>query len=201
MKKTILISLALAVLAAAPVARADAAVNVLVAGGDEDNDIRVSLSADGRMYVIDSIVPLEVGDSICGNPEGMPNELLCQASAVSGFEFNAAGGDDSVVVSPAISVPVTIRGGPGDDRLVGGSGNDLLIGEAGADRIQGGSGNDVLRGEAGADILHGGLGNDVLRGGFGNDVLIGGAGDDLLRGGPGRDRFYGGSGRNRVVKY
>lgn len=173
MKKAILISLALALLIAAPGVRGESSYTVLLAGGDEDNDIRISLSADGRSYVIDSIVPLEVGGSICSHPEGMPNQLICQAPAIVGFEVNAGAGDDRVVVRPEVTVPVTVRGGPGNDHLRGGSGNDRLIGGAGDDRLYGGPGKDVL---------------------------IGGPGNDLLRGGPGKDRYFPGPGRNRVVK-
>jgi Ca2+-binding RTX toxin-like protein len=46
--------------------------------------------------------------------------------------------------------------------------------------VTGGSGNDSLIGRAGADTLNGGAGNDYLRGDGGNDVLNGGAGDDAV---------------------
>jgi methionine-rich copper-binding protein CopC len=42
----------------------------------------------------------------------------------------------------------------------------------------GGSGSDVLTGNAAANRLEGGNGNDQIEGGGGNDTLIGGAGDD-----------------------
>lgn len=44
------------------------------------------------------------------------------------------------------------------------------------ENLQGGSGNDVLVGDAGANELRGLDGNDVLKGGAGNDVLDGGVG-------------------------
>ncbi|WP_419808081.1 M10 family metallopeptidase [Sphingomonas sp.] len=43
----------------------------------------------------------------------------------------------------------------------------------------GGSGNDILIGNAAANILTGGAGNDTLQGGLGNDTLNGGDGIDL----------------------
>jgi len=82
--------------------------------------------------------------------------------------------------------------------VIGGFGNDTLIGNRGADRLQGGFGNDILRGgfgndtligNRGADRLQGGFGNDILRGGFGNDTLIGNRGADRLQGGFGNDTF------------
>jgi len=181
MKKAILISLAI-LAAHAPAAALGAAqpqtYNVLLAGGDEANMIRIWLSPDGRQYVIDSVVPLEVGGTICANPPGNPNELICNAVSIGGFEVNAGGGDDRVAVAKSVSIPVTMRGG---------TGNDVLIGGAGPDKLQGGSGNDRLVGWRGADALYGGPGRDVL---------IGGPGGDLLRGGPGEDRLRAGSGRD-----
>ena len=43
----------------------------------------------------------------------------------------------------------------------------------------GGSGNDIIFGNAAANLLQGGLGNDTLSGGGGNDTLDGGAGIDI----------------------
>ncbi len=180
-KKTILILLAALIVSAAPPVHAQStqkSYNVVLAGGGEANAIHIWLSADGRDYVIDSIVPLEVGGSICANPAGNPNELICQAPSISGFEVNAGGGDDEVSVAQNISIAVTMRGG---------SGNDVLIGGAGPDKLIGGLGNDRLIGRRGADVLYGGPGDDVLLGGFGNDLLLGGTGNDLLRGGSGAD--------------
>ncbi|NKC29403.1 SdrD B-like domain-containing protein [Falsiroseomonas selenitidurans] len=62
--------------------------------------------------------------------------------------------------------------------IMGGTGNDTLVGTGGADRIEGLQGNDVLGGGGGADTLIGGDGNDALNGGAGADVLDGGAGID-----------------------
>lgn len=63
----------------------------------------------------------------------------------------------------------------GNDRIVGGDGNDRIFGEVafgslgnvsgGNDLLFGGSGNDLLSGQTGRDILDGGRGDDVLDGG------------------------------------
>ncbi|MBI4183928.1 MAG: FG-GAP repeat protein [Proteobacteria bacterium] len=110
----------------------------------------------------------------------------------------------------------SLKGGRGDDLLVGGDGNDrlfgrrgddVLLGGAGRDRLWGGPGNDTLVGGAGddrlagghgSDLLDGGDGDDRLFGGHGDDTLIGGAGDDVLRGGHGDDVLDGGAGSDRV---
>lgn len=179
MKKSILILFAILAAQAPALAHAESkSFNVLLAGGAEANRIYIWLTPDGRSYVIDSIVPLEVGGTVCGNPEGNPNELVCEAPLIAGFEVNADGGGDRVVVAKGVEIPVTMRGGAGRDFLRGGGGSDKLIG---------GTGNDRLVGGRGADLLYGGPGRDTLVGGFGADVLIGGPGRDLLRPGRGAD--------------
>jgi Ca2+-binding RTX toxin-like protein len=73
------------------------------------------------------------------------------------------------------------------ENVFGGSGDDVLIGNALANVLKGGPGNDVLLGGAGDDTLEGGLagsdGRDILFGGSGQDTLRGRSGDDLLFGG------------------
>ncbi len=191
MKKGTLISLALALLAliaAVPPSTAappPTTYTVLLAGGEEANAIHIWLTPDGRSYVIDSAVQLEVGGSVCSHPEGMPNELVCSAPAIGAFEVNVGGGDDWVWVARNITVPVTLRGG---------AGNDVLLGGAGADKLLGGPGNDRLVGGRGPDLLYGGPGDDSLLGGPGSDLLRGGPG-------PGTDILGGGPGDNDVKQY
>jgi Ca2+-binding RTX toxin-like protein len=180
MKTSLIAIVVLAALIPAPAQAGGSSLDVLIAGGPEANVISIKLNPDGSEYVIDSNVPLEVGGSICANPAGNPDELICQAPEVSGFEVNAEEGDDSVTVAREVQVGVTLRGGPGNDRLIGGAGNDKLIGGAGNDTLIGGAGNDVLVGGPGNDTLIGGPGNDVLRGGPGQDTLNGGPGNNEL---------------------
>jgi len=184
MKKSILTTLVILAALAIPSASADPAepgsYTIVLAGGATQSMIHIWLTPDGTSYVIDSVVPLEVGGEVCENAPESQNELLCKAPLVAGFEVNAGVGDDRVTVSSAVSVPVTLRGG---------SGRDVLTGGAGADKLIGGPGNDRL---------YGGPGNDVIYGGPGNDVLNGGPGDDVLHGGPGRDSFGLGSGHDAV---
>ena len=183
MKKLLLISFAILALAPGSASATEKTYTVLLAGGEEANSIEIWLSPDGREYVIDSLVQLEVGGSVCTHPEGNPNELVCAAPSIGGFEVNAGGGEDRVAVAKNITVPVTMRGGAGDDVLIGGAGPDKLIG---------GQGNDRLVGRRGDDVLYGGPGDDVL---------IGGPGNDVLGGGPGMDRLFGGSGSNEVHQF
>ncbi|KPX29087.1 MULTISPECIES: serralysin family metalloprotease [Pseudomonas syringae group] len=57
---------------------------------------------------------------------------------------------------------VSIAKGVVVENAVGGSGNDLLIGNAAANDLKGGAGNDIIYGGAGADSLTGGAGADVF---------------------------------------
>ena len=183
MKKAILVTLAvLAALAPLPAAHGEEPLTytVLLAGGPESNEIRIWLTPDGRTYVIDSIYQLEVGGDVCEHPAGNTNELVCQAPQVAAFEFNADGGDDVARVTSTVHIPVSMRGGPGADKLVGGAGPDKLLGGEGPDRLIGREGDDVLLGGDGNDALYGGHGNDTLRGGPGADELNGGSGENHL---------------------
>lgn len=181
MKRAIPILITLLVAYGAAVAHAgERSLTVLLTGGGEANQIHIGLSLDGRSYEIDSAAPLEVGGSVCTHPEGNPNELICEATAIAGFEVDAEGGDDTVHVSRVVTLPTTLRGGPGDDVLIGGSGADKLIGGVGNDQLTGRGGDDALYGGPGDDALYGGIGDDLLRGGTGSNVLIGGAGTNSV---------------------
>lgn len=57
---------------------------------------------------------------------------------------------------------VSIAYGVTIENAVGGSGNDLLVGNEAANTLNGRDGNDRLYGAGGADILWGGKGNDVF---------------------------------------
>jgi hypothetical protein len=179
MKKAILILLAILAAQTAPIARAETTYTVVLAGGSAQNSIHIWPTPDGRSYVIDSAVPLEVGGTICENTPGVPTELVCKAPLVAGFEVNAGEGDDTISISSAIELPATMRGGPGADTLVGGNGPDKLIGGEGNDKIAGRGGDDLLFGGPGSDELLGGAGDDVLRGGD-SDVLLGGSGHNTV---------------------
>ncbi|OSP54553.1 M10 family metallopeptidase [Pseudoruegeria sp. SK021] len=58
------------------------------------------------------------------------------------------------------------------------------------ENAQGGSGADVIIGNAWNNVLLGGSGNDTLSGGAGNDSLFGGAGKDRMDGGANSDEYF-----------
>jgi Ca2+-binding RTX toxin-like protein len=174
----VIVILALVACPASAIAAPEKSVTLLLTAGPSDDVFDVKLSEDGTSYLIDSLAPLATGGDICTHEEGSEHELTCDAKAIGGFEANSGPGDDSVIISPKILVPATLRGGPGRDRLRGGGG---------ADKVLGGPGDDYLRGEGGNDWLLGGAGEDGLWGGGGDDRLVGGPGPDYLNGGPGGD--------------
>jgi Ca2+-binding RTX toxin-like protein len=61
---------------------------------------------------------------------------------------------------------------PDVEHVIGGSGNDLIVGSALRNRLFGGRGNDTLMGGGGDDSLYGEAGVDLLDGGKGVNTLV-----------------------------
>nr|AKB90684.1 metalloprotease RpA [Ralstonia pickettii] len=74
---------------------------------------------------------------------------------------------------------VRIAKGVTIENAIGGSGNDLLIGNSAANELKGGAGNDIIYGGGGADQLYGGAGNDTFVYGACSDSKPG-ASDQIL---------------------
>ncbi|RJF86588.1 hypothetical protein D3874_05765 [Oleomonas cavernae] len=66
------------------------------------------------------------------------------------------------------------------DDVMGGDGNDVIVGNALGNKLAGARGSDSLRGGAGNDTLDGGAGIDTLAGGVGNDVYYVDRADDVV---------------------
>jgi len=58
------------------------------------------------------------------------------------------------------------------------------------ENLRGGSGDDVMIGDEKQNVFDGGPGNDNLIGGLGDDTFYGGQGIDIVDGGPGNDTLY-----------
>ncbi len=96
--------------------------------------------------------------------------------------------DTSITFAHAKAEPFVIVGGSGADHITviddtPPDGSDaqpggMLMGGAGDDVLVGGDGGDVLVGGAGDDVMSGGHGRDVFETGVGNDTVIGGDGFD-----------------------
>ena len=170
--------------------------NSLLLSSYEDWDtgktfLRFSDSGADRVLIqTDVCQDHEYGGIICERDVNRPIRI----------EGSDAKDDLSIFSSDAVpdSIPVTINGNGGDDRikdaydsstgrvLTGGAGNDELTGYAGNDTLDGGDGNDTLDGGENDDKVLGGTGDDVVDGdGYkdpGSDVIDGGAGYDYFEG-------------------
>jgi hypothetical protein len=94
-----------------------------------------------------------------------------------------------------------VLGTEGDDVIKGTALADVLVGLGGDDRLQArspGYVGDTLLGGDGDDILMGSYLGDIVKGGRGDDHLIASLSGDWLYGGPGRDRIEAGGGRDQV---
>lgn len=110
----------------------------------------------------------------------------------SGGEAGAPGeGDQLIGVED-------LFGGSGDDVLLGNAAENFMLGGPGDDFISGGWNYDEILAGSGADTLVGGLHPDVLIGAAGNDRAFGGPDVDAIKLGDGRDEAVGGGKRDRV---
>jgi hypothetical protein len=129
----------------------------------EANILTVAPSlTEASMIVTDSGAPLVPGPGCTVGADGSASCSAPVGRAVAGIEVDGGDLDDSVTV--AASVPVTLLGGEGDDRITGGDGDDVLLGGGGADFTDGGRGDDSidLR-DGGSDSAWCGRGFDSVR--------------------------------------
>ena len=93
----------------------------------------------------------------------------------------AGDGNDTVICQTSSGTdPLTlitrVKGGAGNDSIVGGSFNDVLEGDAGNDTVNGGAGNDLLSGDYLALLSLGETAVAASRAVDGTDKIIGGTG-------------------------
>jgi hypothetical protein len=103
----------------------------------------------------------------------------------------------------AVVGAATLRGGAGENYVVGDDAAQNILLGADDDILHGGGGNDIIGSAGGNDQLYGDDGNDIVYGGIGNDTLHGGNGNDMLQGGrtdEGQWNFYL-NGAGQVVGY
>ena len=155
---------------------ANAAVTPSITGtqltltGDGAGD-NITLGVNG--VNISHNLPIVAG-SIDNNTDFDPGAADVKAPNDGTISLSVDGGDgnDNVNVSaPSFAGTPVIRGGNGDD---------IILGTALVDDIDGGEGNDRITGFRGSEPIAGGNGNDVIiwNNGDGNDTNNGGAGLD-----------------------
>ncbi len=173
-----------------------------------DESTNASLSADGRYAAFTSRDTYEGGEG---------EDTLSFETETDGVFVDLAFG---TAVGPrtgedSFSGIEHVIGGDGDDRLVGDGENNSLIGGAGNDTLSfehdtGGVTADLLAGTAfgnasgidsidGFENITGGEGSDTLSGDDGPNRLEGGGGKDILRGRVGNDTLLGGDGDDILI--
>jgi len=209
-------------------------VTVTDQDGDSDSDTtRAIVSGAGVHGGILQIMGTKADDHVTINPDDHGN-LMVHATffptnhrvyppeTISGILIVLCQGNDKATIAGSITLPATVFGSDGDDRLNGGGGRNILVGGNGDDMLIGGQDNDLLIGGNGADRIVGNDGDDILVSGptaydtdaaklaevlQGTLTLIGAAFDDdscdVLTGSAGNDRFLfnaaGGSVLDRIT--
>lgn len=143
--------------------------------------------------------------TVNGSPGTNNTILIDEASRlrvrVNGFEESFApsqvtsvrilpGSGSDLVDASSLSRAISIDGGPGNDTLRGGSGDDVLDGGTGIDYVYGNGGDDILSGglDFDPDFLYGGAGRDLFVMRDGDLVLDFSTTDDYPLGTRERDR-------------
>jgi Ca2+-binding RTX toxin-like protein len=137
-----------------------------IAFGDEGNDELQGNDGNDQLYGGTGADELDGGDGIdyARYDDANHGNLTIRLDAPS-LNTGAAAGDTYFNI----------------EGLVGGAGQDLIVGNASVNYLFGGGGNDNVYGQAGADYLNGGAGTNNLFGGAGADEHFGLNGTDFAR--------------------
>src|SRR5688572_14762960 len=97
------------------------------------NDVRLGIGSGS--YVFEDFGDgVSIGASGC--TQAGPSGAFCPATGVTDWQIQGGGGNDSMRVdafnqqglgATTVSVPVSLFGGPGQDTLIGGDVDDLLV--------------------------------------------------------------------------
>lgn len=186
---------------------------VLSIQGDDLNE-KVTLSLAGSNLAVKGYFGQNPTPEGCTTIEDRKT-IHCPLASFGSISLDMAGGNDAVLVTETLPIPVSAKLGDGVDGFTGAGEADTCIGEAGNDVCKAGEGNDVCNGGedvdfcgmgpgrdlcmlgAGNEGCAGGTGPDTCKGGAGSDRCRGEDGNDLLDGGAGHDGAIGGNGRDR----
>ncbi len=131
--------------------------SILVIVGSQNSD-KIKLKNDNRD---DDYLHISIRD----REEDVKYRGLVTANVERILVFGLRG-DDDIAIDDDIDIATLIWGGEGNDRIRGGGGNDVILGQQGDDRIYGSSGRDILIGGAGSDKIYGDEGEDILISGY-----------------------------------
>lgn len=165
----------------------------------------------------DSVTVTAASGSVVVQINGVANTQFgtVAASAVQSLVVNGGTGANLVDLSTLLKrdftnaggVAITVLGGAGNDTLIGSgfadsvdgeAGDDLVRGRSNDDTLSGGADNDTIYGDSGADSVDGGTGDDLIAGRSGQDTLLGNDGTDTIFGGSGPDSIRGGNGADFI---
>jgi Ca2+-binding RTX toxin-like protein/nitrogen fixation protein FixH len=142
---------------------APVSVTIGIFGADDGNAVDESATVpakrDDIAFTVETVVGTELDDVI----------RVGSIESAATADIDGRGGKDTLVADRR-------------SKLVGGSGDDTLLGSPFTDTLEGGIGNDLLAGGAEKDAENGGDGNDRLDQGSaidGGDTLVGGPGTDV----------------------
>ena len=178
-------------------------VNLTAAGWAYNGRTYASMTGKDTWGFIDTYTGIE---SLVGS---QGNDIINADDTADQFTLNGGAGNDTLMGAGSNEWEKDyLVGGAGDDLLIGGiayfQGNaavqvNLATGIAtgqGTDTLQsityviGSNGGDILRAGDEAATLDGAAGNDTLYGGGGNDELYTGSGTDVVYGSAGSDHIY-----------
>ncbi|MFN8983217.1 MAG: hypothetical protein ACK5X9_11925, partial [Alphaproteobacteria bacterium] len=179
--------------------------------GGSGNDTLIGNSADNELRGGNG------ADILDGGASGFDIADYANNTSAQAISVNLVAGraSDGFGFTDTLSSIEYVRGGAGNDTIIGSNANERFRGNAGDDTIDGGGGtNDILdlsqtTGAVSASLVTGrasdGLGGsdsftgiEGLYSGTASDTLIGGAGNDFFDGGQSGDLIDGGAGIDRV---
>ncbi|GEM_PF-2591716 len=106
------------------------------------------------------------GQFVAGTVNGMAGNDTLQYGHVTPVTVNLPTGEATGIRAGFVGSLTSI------ETVIGGAGDDTIIGQGVAQRLEGGAGNDTITGGAADDTMLGSLGNDVLNGGAGVNWVL-----------------------------
>ena len=144
-------------------------------GGDGNDTVEVNGAAVGEQFTIKpgAVAGRFAFDRLGPTPPGL---FSIDIGTSERLDMNLAGGDDSFVADPGVTMVMDVDGSDGNDTIDAGDAADLIAAGAGNDRIVPDDNppgtRDIARGDAGDDTIvwNPGDDDDINEGGDGNDV-------------------------------
>ena len=143
--------------------------------GNSSNDTLSFETATSALTIADSLFSgLNTTIEALVLPSFSTNRATLDANAESkGFSSIFGGAQSDYISAAGYSTGVNIYDLAGINTLIGGDGNDRIIGSANdSNSLFGNGGNDTMEGGAGNDTFNGGAGIDRMTGKAGNDLYI-----------------------------